>query len=394
MEVSDLAFIDSTGFHYEDYPTYRQYWVTKYQTIYGADTYLEDDSQDGQWVSINAQAAFDTAAMAASTYNSFSPVSAQGVGLSRNVKINGIEREIPTYSTVPLVIVGVVGTVIINGVAIDSLDQKWNLPASVTIPDAGTITVTGTAQEIGFVTAAENTITTIFTPTLGWQSVNNADAATPGSAVESDANLRLRQQLSVANPSVTVLDGTRGAVANVTGVTKSKVYENDTETTDANNLPAHSICAVVAGGSDEDIANAINLHKTPGTKTDGDETVLVYDSRGMPLNIHFQRADPATIGVEITLTKGDGWSDDFIPLIQAAVADYINSGGIGDTVLFTKMFAPAYLDGSAAGNTYDITELLLSKDGGMAAAANVLLNFDEEAVCDPDTDVDVTANDP
>src|SRR5258707_13075166 len=98
MSLADLVFIDATGYHYADYPTFRQYFVEKYQGSYGVDVYLADDSQDGQWISVQAQAAFDSAAQGASTYNSFSPISSQGTGLSRLVKINGLERHIPSFS--------------------------------------------------------------------------------------------------------------------------------------------------------------------------------------------------------------------------------------------------------------------------------------------------------
>jgi uncharacterized phage protein gp47/JayE len=387
MQLSDLVYIDSTGYHFADYPSFRQWLIESYQGIYGADVYLEDDSQDGQFLSILAKAFYDTAALGASVYNSFSPVSAQGTGLSRLVKINGLERQIPSYSTAQLTIVGVAGTVITNGVASDTLEQKWNLPTTVTIPDSGTIVVTGTAAVIGAITAESGTITTIFTPTRGWQSVNNVSAATPGTAVESDATLRARQQISVANPSLTVFDGTVGAVANVTGVSKVQGYENDTGSTDLNGVPAHSICVVVAGGDDTAVAQAIQVHKTPGTGTYGDTTVVVFDSQGMPLEIAFQRAVTATIHVQITISVNEGWSNDFIPLIQEAVAAVINAGGIGDTVLLTKLFAPAYLNGTAPGQTYDIATIELAKNGGGYSAANVTLNFDENPVCDPDTDV-------
>lgn len=387
MTLADLAFIDATGYHYADYPTFRSYFVQQYQTIYGADVYLEDDSQDGQWISVQAKGAFDSAAQGAAIYNSFSPATAQGVGLARVVKINGLEKEVASYSTVTLTIVGTAGTVITKGIAADTLNQKWDLPAVVTIPGGGTVDVVATAEQIGAVDADTNTVTTIFTPTQGWQTVNNAAAATPGAPIESDAQLRARQKLSVADPSLTVFDGTVGSVSNVSGVTKVRGYENDTGSTDANGVPAHSICVVVAGGANADIAAAIELHKTPGTGTYGNTTVLVYDAHGMPNNINFQRATTATISVRITLSAGVGWSTDFEALIEAAVAATINAGKIGDTVLFTKMFAPAYLNGLPQGQTYSIATIELKKNAGAFAQANVSLNFDENPVCNPATNV-------
>lgn len=388
MGVTDLVFIDSAGYHFVDFPTFQAWLIAQYQGIYGSDVYLGPDSQDGQFLAIVAQALYDTAALGASVFNSFSPATAQGVGLSRNVKINGLSRQIPSNSTVELTIVGQAGTQIVNAVAQDTLQQKWDIP-NCTIPDSGTINQTAVAELPGAITAEANTVTTIFTPTLGWQTVNNAASATPGAPVETDAQLRIRQTGSTANPSLTVLDGTTGGIANLTGVQKVRPYENDSGAPDANSIPGHSIAMVVVGGDDVDICNEIALHKTPGTGTFGDTTELVYDAHGMPLNISFQRATTAHIQATVTGAAGPSYSNDFAALIQASVAAAINAGNIGDDVLLSKMFAPAYLLGTAPGLTYTIAAITLGKNSGMQSAANVTLDWEENPVCDPTVDVTV-----
>lgn len=390
MDVSDLVFIDSTGYHYSDFPTFLAWLQTAYQGIYGADVYLGADSQDGQFVAILAKAFFDTAALGASVYNSFSPVTAQGIGLSRVVKINGLNRGIPTNSTAELTIIGTAGTIIANGIATDILNQKWLLPALVTIPGPGTITITATAELVGDVTAEPNTITTIFTPTLGWQSVNNSAVATPGAPIESDATLRARQKVSTSIPAQTVFDATIGGVENLPGVTDVRGYENPTGTTDGNGLPPHSICVVVTGGDDTAICQTIMDYKTPGTDTFGDTTELVTDAKGMPLNISFQRSVVATVGVRVTITPNSLYSADYAAMIQDAVAAAAVVGGIGNTVLYTTLFAPAYLAGTAAAGSFVITEIAMQKNGGgFTANSNVTLDFDEQPVCDPSVDVEI-----
>lgn len=387
MAVTDLVFIDDAGYHTADYPSFLAFLQAQYQSIYGADVYLGSDSQDGQWVAIQAQALFDVANLGGSVFNSFSPVTAQGVGLSRNVKIVGISRQAPTNSTVELVIVGQSGTVILNGVATDSLNNKWDLPASVLIPLSGTITVTATCEALGSIAAVANSINIIFTPQLGWQSVNNPAVATLGAPVETDAQLRRRQIQSVADPSLTVFEGTIGGVENLPGVTKVRGYENDTSFVDANGLPAHSIAVVVAGGTDTDIANEIMLHKTPGTETDGTTSVPVLDNHGMPLIINFYRPTIATVQATITISVNEFWSADYIVQIQDAVAAVINATEIGGTILITKLYGPAYLTGTPQSNSFDIASITLGKNGGSQTAANVDLTFLEEAVTDPLVDV-------
>lgn len=389
MAIADLVYVDATGFHYPDYPTVLQYLTDEYKAIYGADTYLAPDSQDGQWLAIQALAIFDTMQVAAAVYSSFSPLTAQADALSRNVKINGIRRRAATYSTADLLIIGTAGTVIANGQAEDTLSQKWNLPASVTIPPGGSVTVTATAVDIGAITAAANTINKIATPTLGWQSVDNVAAATVGDPVETDAELRRRQTFSTALPSLTVLDGTIGAVASVPGVTRFRGYENDSDVTDANGIPAHSIAIVAEGGDQQAIGDAIAIKKTPGTGTYGTTTVTTYDQYGLPNLINFFRPTPAAIGVEVTIQALTGYTTGFADLIAAAVAASIQALEIGDDVLITKLYVPANLPGQAAGATFDITQLRIKKNAGAFGTSNLTLAFNEVAECDPAVDVTV-----
>lgn len=385
MSISDLVYIDENGYFYADYPAFLAWLQGKYREIYGEDVYLEPDSQDGQFLAVLALAFYETAALGGSVYSSFSPSSAQGVGLSRNVKINGLERRSATFSEVQLTIVGVAGTVLTDAQAEDTLGQKWLIP-TVTIPISGTVSVTAVAEELGDIQAAPSTVNKIFTPTLGWQSVNNPSAAVPGVPVETDFELRRRQAISTANPSRTVLEGTEGAVANLSGVTKTRAYENDTASTDGNGIPAHSIEIFALGGDDMEIATTIARHKTPGTGTFGTTTELVTDSRGMPLNISFSRPVQAVINVEITLAANSFWNPDYEPLIQDRVADFINALRVGDAVLLSRLFAPAYLEGDA-GNSYDIVSIEISEGADPVGPSNVVLDYDEYPFCDAATNV-------
>lgn len=393
MNISDLAYIDATGYHFADYPAFQTWIRDQYRGIYGADVYLEADSQDGEFLDILALAFYQTAALGASIYNSFSPSSAQGTGLARLVKINGMTKRSATYSTVDLTIVGQAGTVLGTvgnpAVAIDTLEQKWNIPVGTTIPGPGTITITATAQEQGAIEAAANTVNRIFTPTRGWQTVNNSTAASPGTAVETDAELRVRQAQSTANPSTTVFDGTVGAVQNLEGVTRARGYENDTGSTDANGIPAHSISVVVEGGSAPAIAETILLHKTPGCGTYGDTTETVTDPRGMPVNIKFERPTLVPITVQIIISVNAGYTSGYATDIANALAAAITALGIGNDVLYTKLFIPAYLQGTPAFGTFDIVSIEIKRGVDPLAAANVDIEWNEIADCNPLTNVTV-----
>lgn len=391
MDVSDLVYIDATGYNCADYPSFLTWVQSKYQGVYGSDVYLGADSMDGQWTAIFAQALYDTAQLGQMTYNSFSPAGAVGVGLSRVVKINGLTREIPTNSTVVLTIVGTAATVITNGIAVDTLNQQWLLPSSVTIPGGGSINVTATAQNAGAVQAAATTVTGIFTPTLGWQTVNNTSAATVGSPVEQDGALRIRQTASTALPALTVIAATVAALSNLPGVTAVQPYENASNGTDGNGLTAHSVCFVVQGGILSAILNTIGLYKTPGTTTFASganaQSGTYFDAKGMPVPINFiNPAITAEIQSTITIAPLANWNVSFEPIIAAAVAAIINAVPIGGTVVYTALFGAVYAASPIPG-AFTVTSITIGKNSGGQSAANITLLFDEIPICNGTTDI-------
>ncbi|MEA5224516.1 baseplate J/gp47 family protein [Enterobacter cloacae] len=380
------ATVTAEGISAPDYQTILDTLTSYFQQIYGSDAYLEPDSKDGQMVALVALAIHDANNTAISVYNCFSPATGYGAALTSNVKINGIARRGATNSTVDLVLTGTAGTSITNGTVKDTNNVIWRLPASVTIGVGGTVTVTATCSNSGAVAALAGTITTINTPTRGWASVTNPAAATVGALAETDAELRIRQGQSVALPSLTPFEGVDGAIANVAGVTRHKLYENDTGATDSNGLPPHSISAIVDGGDVTEIAQTIRGNKGQGTATYGTTSVTVPDTYDNPHVISFSRSTDVPIYGHITLKAFTGYTSQIGVQIQQAVADYINGLTIGDDVLLSRIYSPANLGVVSGGNAryYDIQELLIGKSAGSVATANIIIAYNESASCKPE----------
>lgn len=386
MTLSTLApTIDANGITAPTYADVLAYLQDRFRAIYGADAYLEPDSQDGQLLAVFAKAMSDVNATAIAIYNAFSPATAQGAALSSNVKINGIARKLASYSSVDLRLVGQAGTTITNGTARDENGEKWQLPASVVIPPGGEITVTAICARIGAVAARAGTVAQIATPMRGWQSVVNPADAAVGAPVESDAALRLRQTISTALPSMTVLDGIIGAVANVAGVTRYVAYENDTSDTDKNGIPPHAVSLVVEGGDAQLIAQAIASKKTPGAGTFGQTAVVVKDIYDRPITIQFFRPAAARIGATVNLKALAGYTTQTGQQIRQAVADYVNAlpigGGLSGSVEWGDALTAA--NGVGGGRTFKLTGLALSGPRG-SGAPDVSLLFNEAAACSPD----------
>ncbi|ENZ7921551.1 baseplate J/gp47 family protein [Klebsiella pneumoniae] len=380
------ATVTAEGISAPDYQTVLDTITGYFQQIYGSDAYLDPDSKDGQMVALVALAIHDANNTAISVYRSFSPATAVGDALTSNVKINGITRRAATNSTVDLLLTGTVGTAITNGSVRDTNSVIWNLPATVVIGTDGTVVATATCANSGAVAAVAGSVNGINTPTRGWASVTNPLAATVGIEAETDAELRVRQSQSVALASLTPFAAVDGAIANVEGVTRHKLFENDTETTDANGLPAHSISAIVEGGDATEIANTIRSTKGQGVSTYGTTAVIVTDKYGNPYTIRFSRPVDVPIYVSITIQALTGYSSEVGDEMKAAVAAYINSLAIGDSVLLSRVYSPANLGVVSGGNAryYDIMELLIGRTAEGVAAANVVLAYDESASCSVD----------
>ncbi|HHB9870366.1 TPA: baseplate J/gp47 family protein [Escherichia coli] len=380
------ATVTAQGISAPDYQTILDTLTSYFRQIYGSDAYLEPDSKDWQMVALVALAVHDANNTAIEIYNSFSPTTAQAAALSSNVKINGITRKVATNSTADLLLTGTAGTTITNGSARDKNGIIWNFPASVAIGVDGTVLVTATCANSGSVAAMAGTITTINTPTRGWVSVTNPAAATVGSPAETDAELRIRQSQSVALTSITPFEALDGAVSNVTGVTRHKLYENDTGSEDGNGLPPHSVAVIVDGGDVTDIAQAIRGNKGQGTATHGTTSVTVPDKYGNPHVIKFSRSSDVPVYARIKLKVFTGYTSQIGLQIQQAISDYINSLTIGDSVLLSRIYSPANLGVVSGGNAryYDIQELTIGKSPGALSSSNIDIRYNESASCTPE----------
>ena len=378
--ASQLACtVSATGITAPSFADIQAYLQTSYRDIYGSDVVLDNSTQDGQWIGIIAQALNASNSATIAAWNKFSPATAVGVGLSSVVKINGIAREIASYSTVDVTLSASAGQapVITNGSVKDNNGYVWTLPATVMIPTSGSVTVTATCTTIGAIGAGIGTVTTINTPTLGWASVTNMSAAAVGSPVETDATLRVRQTKSTMLPSTSVLDGIIGAIAALDGVTSVAGYENDSDTTDANGIPANSTSLVVEGGDASAIATIIANKKTMGSPTYGTTSETVTDSYGNSQTINFYRPTNVEITGTIALKALTGYTDAIGTGIATAVAAYIQSQSIGSTIYTTRLYAPATLQQADGGLTYDLTSIQIARNAASPSTANIDLAFYE-----------------
>ncbi|RXI46094.1 hypothetical protein DP145_01800 [Clostridium tetani] len=371
-------YIDKTGFYMPTYVDVRDKLIEDAKSIFGQDIYLGEDSQDYQWISTVSEKIYDAFQIAQNVYNNRGPNVAIGSGLDSIVKINGIKRKPETYSKCLVTISGIKNTVIKNGIAIDKGNIKWRLPGTIVVPESGQINVLAICEISGPIVANPGDIIGIYNPTYGWNGVYNKETAELGSYVEDDSKLRKRQSQSTAQASLTMLEGTSGAVAQIKNVRRSKVYENDTNLIDKRGLPPHSITVVVEGGEDKDIANAIWVHKGIGCFTNGDVTIKIIDKKGQVTPINFYRPKYVDIEVTINIKQLNGYTTETTESIKEKLQSYLNSLEIGSSLSLSSLWGAAL---QAMPNLMDpmfsITSITASRLGEEQKTKDIEMKFNE-----------------
>ena len=293
--------IGSTGLAIKTLPEIVADLETALRSIYGSDINLDQNSPDGQLVNIFAQSAIDIRELAQAIYNGFNPDAASGVVLDERVALNNIVRQGGTYTNTPITLVTD------RTVDLVGLDTDFNSPdgTGYTIQDdagtqyilidsvtltAGSNIVNFRAKDIGLVETTTGTITNPVTIVLGVTSINNPSAPLEvGQEEETDAELRVRRQKSVAIASTGYLNGLLGTVLNLDGVTDGVLYENVTNAVDANGIPAHGIWLVAEGGANTEIADEIYAKKSFGANMKGAVEVDITTASGTTFVAKFDR---------------------------------------------------------------------------------------------------------
>ena len=365
-------YIDEKGLHIPTYNQIKDSLLNEARGIYGNDIYLDNDSQDYEFITLMADRMHDTLLAAQMVYNNRGPRTAIGGALDGLVKLNGIKRKYATPSTCVVTITAEPRTQIINGMIEDDLGNNWTLPTPLQIPDApGVMSVEAlaTCTVTGRITAPPGTLSRIVTPTGGFVAVTNNEAAILGQEIEEQEALRARQTISTARPSKTVLEGLIGGIAEIPDVTRYRVYENDTNIFGYYGppIPGHSISAVVEGGLDKVISEEIYLRKTPGCFSYGDITFDIPSGEAMGMQlitpISFFRPIYFDIYVTIMVKQLTGYSTNTDVELKKNVAAYLNSLDIGDCLTISALWGAAL---SAMSNmhrpSFSITSLTAGVD--------------------------------
>ncbi len=231
------------------------------------------------------------------------------------------------------------------------------------------------AVEAGPIEQPANTIDTILTPMLGWDSVNNPGAATPGTDRETDEELRLRFRNGKFDRATNTYDAIYSALINLDNVTEVTIYENDTSVVDGNGVPAHSFLPIVSGGLSQAIGNAIWENKPTGILSYGNTSVTVTDNQGGTHTVSFSRPNPVVIYISMDITTDVNFPANGNDLIRSNLIAYFQANfGTGDDVIYSRLYTPI---NSVSG--HQVNSLTIGTSPSPVGVSNIVIPFDSIA---------------
>lgn len=339
----------------------------KFMSIYGANINLAQNTSDGQWLGILAQAKRDILDLITQYYNNLDTDTVIGLPQQILYKLNGLYIKAFTYSYV-YVDVTTTQSVTLQGLDdnLESADgtgytvrdtngNRWILAESVDL-EAGTTTLNFRAADLGSVTALPNTITVMETVLRGVSGVNNsAINYITGQTGETSSEFRTRRKKSMTVPTQGFEDSIESQMLALTNVSQCKVYDNKTNA-EVNTIPAHTVWVVVLGGTAQEIGQVIYANMPPGIPMKGNESVAIQRVAGNIETVYYDIASAVDIYVRATIKNFN-----ITPLDETYIKDQVAASSFEIQQTVTSAY---------------ISNVLSDAAGERTAAYNIELSFD------------------
>ena len=382
--------MSNDGFKIKRVPEIKQDLEAAARIALGSDATLLPDSIEGVIIEIFSEIFAQQWEQLHAAYGAFNPLLVTGQALDNLAILTGIERLAPLPSRAFLDISGVDGSVIPAGSIIkhsisgaeflteNAVEIGVNFPI-------GTAQVFASARVNGEIEAIAGSLIIIDTPVNGWDSViNNTDAAI-GRLAETDGELRGRRERSLSLSGQSSLASIISSVQGVSNVTFAGAVENVFDSIDVNGLPPHSFQAVVEGGTDEAVAQAIWEKKPAGIEAFGDVTVDVNDIFGNTHSVSFSRPIQVPIYINATVTFLSKVPDNAAQVLTDALLLFVSGGlvsgqniGVGDDIINSRLYMPFNI----AFPETTISVLEMSIDGVTFSPADITINFNQIGLFD------------
>lgn len=356
-----------------------------HRDAWGADVLLDPETPLGKVVTSDTLI-LDTAARAlAEGLSMFNPEVSEYAALDALGAAFRIYRRPATPSIVNAVtLAGVPNTVIPSGsICIDNNGVRWSIDGNRLIPPSGSIVATATCTEPGPIECPIGAINQIApeSAVLGWETVSNTVAASPGRLQETNAEFRRRRRRMLAlnsSGSLPAIDAALWDIPSVRSIQRRENYTGGPLTVDGIPMVAHSIWYCVEGGTDDEVAFAIMSKKDPGAAFNGALTVPVSDpASGQIYQVQFDRPDPIPVWVRFTIGPV---ALDVDAICKDATMDYADGTLEGNQGFeIGSSISPFELSGAV--NQVEprifVRKVELSTDGTTYSAAELVFDLDE-----------------
>jgi uncharacterized phage protein gp47/JayE len=318
-----------------------------YRATYGAGANLIPESNMGQEIAIISERLAELWDLLGAVVAAVSPDGATGVQLDNVCALTGTVRDPPVKSRVYATLNGTAATLVEAGRLFSTTAHvQFETLADVTLTGSPVTGVECRAVEAGPLPAYSGTLTVIDTPVDGLTSVTNpADHFVLGAELEKDPPLKIRREQELRAQGNAAVEAIRQKVLAVDNVLQVYVFENDTDDTDGDGLPPHSIEVVVNGGDADEIRAAIYAAKGGGIYTHGTTSGTLVDSQGFTKTVRFTR--PTTVPIYVVLHDvtydADEYPIDGDDQIKAAIVAYgLERYQIGTDVHGSPLSAQAF----------------------------------------------------
>lgn len=344
--ASNYQYLVNTGVIVADTGTLLDIVQTEFKNAFGEDLIVTPDTPQGVLITGETAARVAVVNNNAALANQINPNISGGVFLDAICALTGLQRLAATPTTVTATISGVSGTVIPEGSRAQTQAQAvFRTTGAVTIGGGGTVSADFESVDLGPVVCDAGDLTQIVDGILGWESVNNTDAALQGTNTQSDQSLRAERKVTLAGQGVSLPEAIVSGLYETPGVKSLSFRENvksTTQTIDGVSMVPHSIFVCVQGGTDTDVATTLLETKSGGCDWNGNTSVNVTEpSSGQIYPVKFSRPETVPFKVRTTVSVVSSLIDP-ATVVPQAILNYVNGGLEGEQGLIVGQDVSAF----------------------------------------------------
>lgn len=381
--MAEYEYLTQTGVIVPDTAELRTLVENEFKDAFGSDLDTSPETPQGVLITGETLARDKVVRNNADLANQINPNIAGGVFLDAIWALTGGQRVAATPSIVrDVALTGVPGTIVPAGAlaSVGPEGAQFELLSAVVLTGGSGVGIFQSV-DLGSIAAPVGALNQIVTGVLGWETVNNSNAAEVGRDEESDIASRIRRRQTLALQGITLPEAIMSGLRTVEGVRSAVFRENVTNASiviEGVTLVAHSVYVDVDGGTDADVAMMLLRKKSIGAAWNGTLTVPTTEPfSGQVYDVKFSRPVAVPIFVQVTVRGGASFPD--VPgLVRQAMVDYANGLQEGEEGFVVGGDVSPFELAAAVNRvtpTIYVQDVQLSTDGVTFSAANVTITI-------------------